>query len=247
MKFVSSEDHGDSITAHFDDGSAVKGRLLVACEGAKSELRKQLFGKQNIENRHNLPVRLLGVKLSYTPDEIEDLRKLDAFFMHGTSSENNSFGYFSSESAGAFKRIQILIDGPVVLDAPGNTEENADKYWLQICISWVETPGFMGKKEPIAIPATNEGRVDLFRTIVSSWAEPFRSIAMRASYKDEIKGMKLMDWVPPKDLRTKGRAVLMGDALHSMTMCKWLYFCPPPHCFNAICCSCKVCFFRPIV
>ncbi|OAA79365.1 FAD binding domain-containing protein [Akanthomyces lecanii RCEF 1005] len=201
MNFTASEDHGDSITAHFEDGSAIKGSLVVACDGAKSLLRKELFAQQDKEHTKALPIRMLGVKLSCTPEEIAGLRKMDPFFLHGTSSHDNSFGYFS------------------ILDAPGNTKESTDNYLLQICISWLEqAAGFRGQEEPTAIPETNEGRVELFRSIGASWAEPFRSIAMKVCDDDEVKGLKLMDWVPPEDLRSSGRAVLMGDSLHVMTM-----------------------------
>ncbi len=119
----------------------------------------------------------------------------------------------------------LTWDDAPVLDAPGNMKESTDNYLLQICISWLEqAAGFRGQEEPTAIPETNEGRVELFRSIGASWAEPFRSIAMKVCDDDEVKGLKLMDWVPPEDLRSSGRAVLMGDSLHVMTMCKF-FFC----------------------
>lgn len=96
MSFASSEDHGDSITARFDDGTAVEGSLVVACDGAKSLLRKELFAQQDVEQTNALPIRMLGAKLSCTPEEIAALREMDPFFLHGTSSHDNSFGYFSS-------------------------------------------------------------------------------------------------------------------------------------------------------
>ncbi|TQV97714.1 hypothetical protein V2A60_006553 [Cordyceps javanica] len=200
MSFVSSEDHGDSITAHFENGSAVEGSLLVACDGAKSLLRREIFAQQDEKHMSALPIRMLGAKLSCTPEEISELLKMDPFFLHGTSSHDNSFGYFS------------------VLDAPGNTEESTDNYLLQICISWLEQAGFRGQEEPTTMPETNKERVELFKSIGSSWAEPFKSLALKVRDDDEVKGLRLMDWVPPKDLRSKGRAVLMGDSLHVMTM-----------------------------
>lgn len=88
----------------------------------------------------------------------------------------------------------------------------------------------MGKEEAVTIPETNEGRAELFRSLASSWTDPFRSLAMSATSDDEAKGLELKEWVPPEDLRSKGRAVLMGDSLHTMTMCKftksffqWMY------------------------
>lgn len=125
-----------------------------------------------------------------------------------------------------------------VLDAPDNTEESAGKYLLQICVSWLEKPGFLGQDEPLPIPETNQGRAELFRSIASSWAEPFRSLVMKLSDEDEVKGLRLMDWVPPKDLRSTGRAVLMGDSLHVMTMCKFFFLL-----LKLFADMCTVCFF----
>ncbi|KAJ2979911.1 hypothetical protein NQ176_g2966 [Zarea fungicola] len=200
MKFTSSQDHGDFITAHFDNGSAVSGSLVVACDGANSRLRKELFGKQGNADLQPSPFRMLGAKMYFSPEEMVAFRKCDPFFLQGTHSKDNTFGYFS------------------VLDAPGNTEASTDKFLLQICISWLEQPGFMGKEEAVTIPETNEGRAELFRSLASSWTDPFRSLAMSATSDDEAKGLELKEWVPPEDLRSKGRAVLMGDSLHTMTM-----------------------------
>lgn len=40
----------------------------------------------------------------------------------------------------------------------------------------------------------------------------------------EVKGLVLKDWLPSYDLQTRGRTVLMGDALHLMAMCKLLVY-----------------------
>lgn len=241
MKFASSQDHGDSITAHFDNGSAVKGRLVVACDGANSRLRKEIFGKQGYSDLQPSPFRMLGVKMRFSPEDMVEFRKCDPFFLHGTNCQDSTFGYFSGTSFFPSPRIQAhatVKDHMVlysieysiclanrgiisVLDAPGNTEASTDKFLLQICISWLEQPGFMGKEEAVTIPETNEARVELFRSLASSWTDPFRSLAMSATSEDEVKGLELKEWVPPKDLRSKGRAVLMGDSLHTMTMCKF--------------------------
>jgi hypothetical protein len=58
-----------------------------------------------------------------------------------------------------------------------------------------------------------------------TWAEPFSSLVLNNVYPEtEIKRLDVLDWAPPKGLRSKGQAVLMGDAFHLMAMCK----CPPP-------------------
>lgn len=200
----------------------------MACDGAKSRLRKALFAQQDEEFKRALPIRMLGVKIDVTPEEIAPLRAMDPFFLHGTNSINNSFGYFSSTSI-IWSFTSCEVTGSLtsalcsVLDAPGNTKDSADKYVLQICLSWLEQPGFMGREEPISIPDTNAGRAALFKELAETWAEPFRVFANKISDAVEIKGLRLMDWVPPEDLRSSGRAVLMGDSLHVMTMCKSIF------------------------
>jgi hypothetical protein len=57
-------------------------------------------------------------------------------------------------------------------------------------------------------------------TFAETWAEPWRSLVLGIPADTEMKGLKLQDLPPPKDFQTKGRAILMGDALHAMAMCK---------------------------
>ena len=66
----------------------------MACDGGSSRIRRALFPDQP---NHQIPARLMGVKVQRTPDEIEPLRKLDPFFLQGAASENDSFVYFSGE------------------------------------------------------------------------------------------------------------------------------------------------------
>lgn len=108
----------------------------------------------------------------------------------------------------------------VVLDAPGNNEDSTDKYSCQICVSWPYSEGFFGSSEPIEAPSTNEERHRLIQKFAATWAEPFRSITQAIPEDTDIKSLDLQDYPPPKGLRTTGRAVLMGDSLHAMAMCK---------------------------
>ncbi|WYZ46640.1 hypothetical protein EsH8_IX_000865 [Colletotrichum jinshuiense] len=196
--FSKYEEKEDSVVVTFEDGSTATGRVLVACDGGPSRVRRQLFPEQH--ERHRIPVRLLGLKMLLSPDQMEPIRKLDPFFLQGTSSQNNTFIYLS------------------MLDAPGNNDESMGKYSCQLCVSWPDRPGFLGRSEPTGYPQTNAGKIELIKSFAEGWSEPFRSLARHIPADTDVKQLDLYDYPPPKGLRSRGRAVLMGDSFHAMAM-----------------------------
>ncbi|EFQ25974.1 FAD binding domain-containing protein [Colletotrichum graminicola] len=192
------EEKQDSVDVFFEDGSSVTGRILVACDGGPSRVRRQLFPDQHA--RYQIPVRVLGLKVFLSPDQMAPMRELDPFFLQGTSSRNDTFLYFS------------------MLGAPGNNDESTGQYSCQMCISWPNRPGFLGKQEPTDYPQTNAGKIELIKSFAEGWSEPFRGIALGIPHDTDVKQLDLYDYPPPKGLRSKGRVVLMGDAFHAMAM-----------------------------
>jgi hypothetical protein len=87
-------------------------------------------------------------------------------------------------------------------------------------ISWPIRAGFFNQATPIVYPETSAGGIELIKTFAETWAEPFRTLAHSIPSDTEVKALELYDWPPPKGLRTTGHAVLVGDALHPMSMCE---------------------------
>ncbi|KEZ40815.1 hypothetical protein SAPIO_CDS8006 [Scedosporium apiospermum] len=204
-----------SVTVTFEDGSSYTGCLLVGCDGGTSRVRRALFPAQY--ERHRVPVRTMGFRADFSPQEIADIRAMDSFFLQAAASENDTFLYFS------------VLSGPQ--HAPNKKPTN--KYTCQLVVSWPDRPGFFGEPSGIEYPETDQGRLELLHRFASTWAEPFRSLVLgvelrgTGSHKtarsgggvtSEIKTLDLFDWPPPKGLRGEGRVVLMGDSMHQMTM-----------------------------
>ena len=135
------------------------------------------------------------------------LKALDPFFFQGGDPETNTFLYFS------------------FLDTPSNNtrEDNPDSYECQIILSWPYKVGYMGRKEPLDVPKTAKARVEVMKDIATGWAEPFQGMVMSIPEDADAKAIVLEDFVPKERLWTnvEGRATLVGDAAHTMTMCTY--------------------------
>lgn len=83
----------DSVTISFEDDTTAKGWVLVASDGSNSRIRKYLYPSayENIP----VPVRLLGVTVSYTPEQVASALAIDPYFFQGTHSDSNIYLFFS--------------------------------------------------------------------------------------------------------------------------------------------------------
>jgi len=165
----------------------------------------------------------MGLAAQYTPQSVEPIRRLDPFTLQGTSSENDSYIFFSCEFAPLQRlrrRSTVAKPSPVVLDAPGNGGTAVDKYSCQMIVSWPAREGFFGSPSPTPFPTSNDARLELIRRFGRTWAEPFRSMILGLPQDTEVKCLDLCDFAPPMGLRSRGRAVLMGDSFHAMAMCE---------------------------
>jgi 2-polyprenyl-6-methoxyphenol hydroxylase-like FAD-dependent oxidoreductase len=83
----------DGVGISFEDGTAAQGWLLVASDGSNSRIRPYLYPSafENIP----VPVGLLGVTVSYTPEQVATALAIDPYFFQGTHSDSNIYLFFS--------------------------------------------------------------------------------------------------------------------------------------------------------
>ena len=86
----------------------------------------------------------------------------------------------------------------------------------------------MGRKEPLDVPKIGKERVAVMKDIAKGWAEPFQGMVMSIPEDADAKAIVLEDFVPKERLWTnmEGRATLVGDAAHTMTMCMYQIYYP---------------------
>lgn len=195
---IKSAADSTSIEAHFEDGTTATGTHIIACDGSHSSARRILC-PDHYEN-HALPVRFLGVSVSYPVELAQKIYALDPFFIQGGDPQTNTFLWFS------------------FLDTPANNErQDKNTYGCQIMIGWPYE-----KDSPIDVPESNEGRIKLMKKFADGWAGPFKEVVQSIPPGTDVKEIKLEDWVPHKGKWDSlgGRVTLAGDAAHAMTMCE---------------------------
>ncbi|EEA19340.1 hypothetical protein TMatcc_009474 [Talaromyces marneffei ATCC 18224] len=177
-------------TISFEDGTTAEGWLLVASDGSNSRIRKYLYPSAF----ENIPVavRLLGVTVSYTPEQVASALAIDPYFFQGTHSDSNIYLFFS------------------FLNSPYNTGNDTGNYICQVIVSWAES-------KDIIIPESNVERIGLIKNITSDWTPHLQKLIEIIPGDAEATAIHLADWFPTTK-REHERVVLMGDAAHTMTM-----------------------------
>lgn len=208
--FRSIESTADEITAHFEDGTSYTGRLLVACDGARSRTREILYPGLQM---NQLPVQLLGASTLYSAEELGGIESIDPFIFQGSHPDSNVFLFFSCESAKYSVLLYRLLTS-LVLDTPNNFENSSkDRYHCQIITSWADS-------KEISVPDANAERIALMKKLTDNWSEPFRSLVHKLPDDVEVRSIRLEDWMFSRGrAHAHPRAVLMGDSAHTMTMC----------------------------
>jgi 2-polyprenyl-6-methoxyphenol hydroxylase-like FAD-dependent oxidoreductase len=94
--FADFRENDESATAIFEDGSSCLGRLILGCDGNRSQVRRVLY--RGLFATSPIPVRLFGFTLRVSAEEAAPIRTLDPFFLQGTASTNNIYMYLSRKS-----------------------------------------------------------------------------------------------------------------------------------------------------
>jgi 2-polyprenyl-6-methoxyphenol hydroxylase-like FAD-dependent oxidoreductase len=128
------------------------------------------------------------------------IRQLDPLFLQA-HHPNGSFFFFGIQETPAINERQ--------------------QFRCQVNVSWQYCKGFLGREHPTKVPETREARLALVQEIASHWVSPFQEVIRSIPADTPLQEIKLEDWLP-SDVgawdNMHGRATLIGDAAHAMTM-----------------------------
>lgn len=194
-RFVGIEEAKDGIVAVFDDGSRVEGSIIVGAEGSNSKTR-QLVAPETYRNTQ-LPVRLTGTAVDFTPEKVKPLRDLDPLLFQGCHPRSGNFLWVS------------MLDTP---EANGTKGTDAERYRVQIIMSWPY------KSSDDEVKPTNGERLKEMKRRAEEFHEALRGVVQSIPGDTECLEIVLQDW-PCLDWDNHGgRVTLAGDAAHAMTM-----------------------------
>jgi 2-polyprenyl-6-methoxyphenol hydroxylase-like FAD-dependent oxidoreductase len=202
--FQSLELTDDGVVAYFKDGHRVEGSMLLGVDGKNSRIKRQLLGEE--KSRLNpLPVGFMGFTLKLPPAQMQPFRNIHPVIWQGCHPGSGYFVFFS------------MLSTP---ESNGSSGTEAPYYEGQFNMSWLteqngQTPKTSGEQLAKAKQAACAS---------TGMFAPLREAILAIPEDTHALEIVLEDWPTQEWPSSKGRVTLLGDAAHTMTMCKCLYY-----------------------
>ncbi|KAF2811399.1 FAD/NAD(P)-binding domain-containing protein [Mytilinidion resinicola] len=194
-KFTSFETMEDEVVVKFEDGTEVRGSLLVGADGSGSRTRRALLGAEEAK-LYQLPVRFMGVTVRMTPEEVRPLRDIDPLLFQGCHPDTGAYLWFA------------MLSTPEVNGSSGGGEY----YEGQLNLSWLV------KSAEDEVPVTARARVAKMKQMAQPFEKRLKKVVDGIPDDSEVLEIKLQDWPTKKWDNRSGTVTLVGDAAHAMTM-----------------------------
>lgn len=199
-KYTNFDIDDDGVTVHFDDGTHVEGSLLLGVDGKNSGVKRRLVGDEK-SKLNPLSIGFMGLTLRLSPEKMKPFRDIHPILWQGTHPGSRYYVFFS------------MLSTP---DANGSRGTTDEYYEGQFNMSW-----------PIVRngPTPRTAAEQIAKMKSAAVADTGFFSALREAIIDipddtPVLELKLEDWPTQAWPSLGGKVTLLGDAAHTMTMCK---------------------------